>query len=148
MKNLYEFKLLLRGSRDGFTPKKFHEICDNQSHTVSIIKVKDSNEILGGYNPIAWSSAGGFSTTKDSFIFSFKNNNNRIENYTLSRVMDENHAICNSYHYGPSFGENDLDIWRWENECLCKKYSYENPIRETNDRLFIEECEVFQIVNG
>jgi hypothetical protein len=43
------FKLLLRGSRDGFTSKKFHEICDNQSNTVTIIKVKDSNEILGGY---------------------------------------------------------------------------------------------------
>src|SRR2546423_15022662 len=24
----YKFKLLLRGSRDGFTPKKFHELCE------------------------------------------------------------------------------------------------------------------------
>ncbi|RGB26467.1 hypothetical protein C1646_770387 [Rhizophagus diaphanus] len=48
VKNLYEFKLILCGSR----PKTFHEICDNQSHTVTYIKVKDSNEILGGYNPI------------------------------------------------------------------------------------------------
>ncbi|RIA78945.1 hypothetical protein C1645_841983, partial [Glomus cerebriforme] len=48
IKNSYEFKLILRGSRDGFTPKKFHEICDNQSRTVIIIKVKDSDEILGG----------------------------------------------------------------------------------------------------
>src|SRR5581483_783614 len=51
-RNSYEFKLILRGSRDGFSPSKFHEICDNQSHTITIIKVKDSNEILGGYNPI------------------------------------------------------------------------------------------------
>src|SRR5215468_1906534 len=29
----YEFKLLFRGSRDGFFPHKFHEICDNQSCT-------------------------------------------------------------------------------------------------------------------
>ena len=54
IKNSYEFKLMLRGSRDGFSPKKFHEICDNQSRTVTIIKVKNSNEILGGYNPIEW----------------------------------------------------------------------------------------------
>ncbi|RGB23351.1 hypothetical protein C1646_728702 [Rhizophagus diaphanus] len=53
MKNSYEFKLILRGSRDEFSPSsKFHEICDNQFHTITIIKVKDSNEILGGYNPI------------------------------------------------------------------------------------------------
>ena len=42
---LYEFKLMLRGSRDGFDSEKFHEICDNQSHTVSIVKVRDSNVI-------------------------------------------------------------------------------------------------------
>ena len=49
IKNSYEFKLIFRGSRDGFSPSKFHEICDNQSCTVTIIKVKGSN---GGYNPI------------------------------------------------------------------------------------------------
>ncbi|GBC29668.2 hypothetical protein GLOIN_2v1868421 [Rhizophagus irregularis DAOM 181602=DAOM 197198] len=27
----YKFDLLLRGSRDGFTPKKFHELCDDNS---------------------------------------------------------------------------------------------------------------------
>ncbi|EXX67844.1 hypothetical protein RirG_110630 [Rhizophagus irregularis DAOM 197198w] len=81
IKNVYKFQLLLRGSRDGFTTKKFHEICDNQTSTVAIIKVKYSNEILGGYNPIAWDSdefddeldEGIYGTTKDSFIFSFEN---------------------------------------------------------------------------
>ncbi|PKY33971.1 hypothetical protein RhiirB3_453310 [Rhizophagus irregularis] len=37
IKNLYEFKLIFRGSRDGFTPETFHEICDNQSHTFYIL---------------------------------------------------------------------------------------------------------------
>ena len=76
LKNLYEFKLILRGSRDGFTPKKFHEICDNKSRTVTVIKVKDSNEILGGYNPIEWKPECSIGITKDSFIFSFKNKGN------------------------------------------------------------------------
>ena len=47
--------------------------------------MKGSDEIVGGYNPIAWKSGGGFGTTKDSFIFSFKNNN-RIEDYILRRA--------------------------------------------------------------
>src|SRR6266498_4248728 len=34
LKSPYEFRLLLRGSRDGFTYDKFHEICDNQTRTV------------------------------------------------------------------------------------------------------------------
>ncbi|PKY33549.1 kinase-like protein [Rhizophagus irregularis] len=43
----HEFKLLFRGSRDGFAHDKFHEICDCISCKVTIAKVKDSNEILG-----------------------------------------------------------------------------------------------------
>src|SRR5947207_7494905 len=54
IKNSCKFKLLFRGSRDGTTSEKFHEICDGQSRTVIIVKVEDSDEILGGYNPIEW----------------------------------------------------------------------------------------------
>ena len=74
-KNSYEFKLIFRGSRDGFSSEKFHQICDNIPHTVTIAKVKGSDEILGGYNPITWNSNlpdKSYSTTKVSFIFSFR----------------------------------------------------------------------------
>ena len=59
---------MLHGSSDGFTG-------DNQSHTVSIIKVKDSNEVLGGYNLIEWTSKDfydedRFGITRGSFILS------------------------------------------------------------------------------
>ena len=83
---IHKFKLLLRASRDGFSPRKFHEICDNKSSTVTIVKVRDSNEILGGYNPLAWSSNPGYGNTKDSFIFSF---NDGIKNYILSHVINK-----------------------------------------------------------
>ncbi|GBC52563.2 BTB/POZ protein [Rhizophagus irregularis DAOM 181602=DAOM 197198] len=32
----YKFELLLRGSRDGFTPKKFHELCDEDYEVFQI----------------------------------------------------------------------------------------------------------------
>ena len=43
-----------------------------------IVKVKGTDEILGGYNPLAWDNTNLFSSgkwmeTKDSFIFSLKN---------------------------------------------------------------------------
>ncbi|RGB24044.1 hypothetical protein C1646_515683 [Rhizophagus diaphanus] len=167
MKNFYEFKLIFRGSRDGFTPKKFHEICDNQSHTVSIIKVKDSNEILGGYNPIKWKdnngifvgynpinweSDFGYGSTDDSFIFSFMNKN--INEHVISRVKENEYAINNWSHYGPSFGRGDLTIYGGvEDGCnfydnsnnYCSKRSYERNIRETECPFHVEEYEVFQI---
>jgi hypothetical protein len=143
--NSYKFELIFRGSRDGFKPKKFHEICDRTSRTVSIIKVKDSNEILGGYNPIEWESLEeDFMTTEDSFIFSFKNNDN-IENHILSRVDDKDHAIC---RYGPSFGTSDLVLHgtNYGFYGSCSKGSYFNHIRETDDFFNVEEYEVFQII--
>ena len=88
-----------------------------------------------------------YCAAEDSFIFSFKNNNN-IENYVLSRVVDENEAVYNSYNYGPSFGRNDLYIWGCGDECSCIKGSYEKPIREAVRGFYVEECEVFQIVKN
>ncbi|GES96382.1 carbohydrate-binding module family 13 protein [Rhizophagus clarus] len=122
----YEFKLILRGSRDGFTPDKFHEICDNQSCTLTIVKVKGNNQILGGYNPIEWKSERSFVTAKDSFIFSFKNGDD-VNEHILSRIMNENYAIFNDLTYGPSFGGADL-ILRGDNG-HCMKDSYEKQIR-------------------
>uniref|UniRef100_U9SKT3 TLDc domain-containing protein n=1 Tax=Rhizophagus irregularis (strain DAOM 181602 / DAOM 197198 / MUCL 43194) TaxID=747089 RepID=U9SKT3_RHIID len=139
----YEFKLLFRASRDGHTPEKFHDICDNKSRTVTIIKVEDSTEILGGYNPIEWGPNVYYRTTKDSFIFSFTND--RIENYILSRVVNEKYAIYNGSLYGPSFGESDFMIWNIFNINYCKKSSYKKSIRKTEKEFNVEECEIFQI---
>ncbi|RIB17217.1 hypothetical protein C2G38_2142697 [Gigaspora rosea] len=36
----YEFKLLLRGSRDGFNPESFWNLCDKQKNLVIVIKVR------------------------------------------------------------------------------------------------------------
>ncbi|GES76365.1 carbohydrate-binding module family 13 protein [Rhizophagus clarus] len=142
----YKFKLLFRASRDRHSRDKFHEICDNKPRTVTIIKVKDSNEILGGYNPTKWKSDGSFSATEDSFIFSF--NDCTIDSYILSRVIDEEAAIYNSSDYGPSFGAEDLEIWTHDGN-YCKQSTnscYEQPIRKTETKFTIDECEVFQIV--
>jgi len=80
----YEFKL----SRDGFTPKKFHTLCDNIPVTVTFIKVKETDEILGGYNPITWESTDKFGQSRDGFIFSFKNKSNFIKDAILSNIRN------------------------------------------------------------
>ena len=39
MLNYYkEFKLLLRGSRDGFSSEIFHEKCDNKGRMIAIVQ--------------------------------------------------------------------------------------------------------------
>ncbi|PKY35221.1 hypothetical protein RhiirB3_533099 [Rhizophagus irregularis] len=148
IKNAYKFKLLLRGSRDGFTPKTFHEICDNKSRTITIIKVKDSNEILGGYNPVEWESEydeiceEAYRYTKKSFIFSFNSDN--IETYIFSCVKCKRFALLNYNNSGPVFGIGDLGLYG-DTGC-CDGSAYEKQIRETTDTFAVEEYEVFQII--
>ncbi|RGB28379.1 hypothetical protein C1646_354542 [Rhizophagus diaphanus] len=147
----YEFKLLLRGSRDGFTPKKFHRLCDNVLHTVTFIKIKETEEIIGGYNPLEWKSDIEHCKTKDSFIFSFKSKND-VKDPILSHVKDINFSLYCDKSYGPTF-DNDICIYVIEgdnskayNYCHCKQTSYKKKIRNIEDRFSIEDYEVFQII--
>src|SRR6185369_8253626 len=48
----YEFQLILRGSRDGFRPKTFWEMCIGHAGTIVVAKVAETDEIVGGYNPL------------------------------------------------------------------------------------------------
>ncbi|UZO05049.1 uncharacterized protein OCT59_025410 [Rhizophagus irregularis] len=145
----YKFQLLLRGSRDGFTPKKFHELCDDRPHTVTFIKVKGTKEILGGYNPIIWKSSDGWGKTKDSFIFSFKNND--VKDVTISNIENADYAIYYYYRNGPRFGDDIIMHASGGNytdydEIRCKKKYYEKKIRNTENYFSIDDYEVFQIV--
>ncbi|RGB27276.1 hypothetical protein C1646_719085, partial [Rhizophagus diaphanus] len=136
-KEPYKFQLLLRGSRDGFTPKKFHELCDDKYNTFTFIKVKGTDEILGGYNPLKWKFSGVVrGETKDSFIFSFKINN--IKDAIISYIENAEYAFYNGSNNGPYFGE-DL------NHSYCRKYYYEKKIRDAEGIFSLEDYEVFQI---
>jgi len=68
--------LLFNTTRDGFDPENFHHLCDNKGATLTIAKLCNSHQIIGGYNPVNWKSADEFwLETFDSFIFSFFENN-------------------------------------------------------------------------
>ncbi|RIB24384.1 hypothetical protein C2G38_2139271 [Gigaspora rosea] len=145
--NPYEFKLLLRGTRDDFTATTLWKLCDKQENTIVVMKVKDTDEILGGYNPIKWDkSVGSWTKCNDSFIFSLKNGS--ILSSILSRVKNTKYAIYNNSCYGPCFGafcaEGDLCMLD-QNVTYCSHYAYEIAIRNTKDSFSVSEYEVFQI---
>ncbi|RIB09180.1 hypothetical protein C2G38_289646 [Gigaspora rosea] len=106
--NPYEFKLLLRGSRDDFTANTFWNLCNKKKNLVVVVKVKGTDEILGGYNPIGWekpsSNDSEYTYCNDSFICSLKNGT--IQNSILSRVIeDPENAIYNDSDWGPCFDD-------------------------------------------
>ncbi|RHZ73538.1 hypothetical protein Glove_230g212 [Diversispora epigaea] len=157
--NPYEYRLILRGSNDGFAPRNFWDICHGYSNTIVVVKIKGTNEIVGGFNPLAWdkTKVGDVKTCR-SFIFSFKDNS--IRNSILSRVLNDKCAL----HYyrdkdevGPRFGKAEFMLKSCESDftkdCLnqCKKSKfYENSIRENhNYREFsITDYEVLKVVKN
>jgi hypothetical protein len=64
-----KFELIYRGSRDGFTAHKFHELCDNQGATICLIK-SEHEKVFGGYSSVSWESDNTFHSDDKAFIFS------------------------------------------------------------------------------
>ncbi|RIB20990.1 hypothetical protein C2G38_2244215 [Gigaspora rosea] len=152
--NPYEFKLLLRGTRDGFTKDSYWNLCDKQAQLVVVMKVKGTDEILGGYNPIGWDKSVNYSfkNCNDSFIFSLKNGT--IQNSILSRVIQPEYAIYCYNKYGPRFGGCDLIMsydFNQDRNCWHQQKSYEKRIRNASTfessgyTYFSVEYEIFQI---
>jgi hypothetical protein len=144
----YDFDLLVRGSRDGFNKNTFHKRCDNKRPTITIARVKNSNEILGGFNPCNWKSVSGFGefiSTEESFIFSL--DKNYLENSIFSKVIDTQFAIFNSKNRGPFFGHgnSDFELLYKENQGQCSKNGYEKAIRQNNEYFEIDDYEVFKV---
>ncbi|EXX56989.1 BTB/POZ domain-containing protein [Rhizophagus irregularis DAOM 181602=DAOM 197198] len=149
----YKFNLLYRSNRDGNTPDAFHDKCDNKGATIVILKIPNSEQILGGYNPLQWDSSNTEKHTRESFLFSFKNRNN-LNSATVGR-NNANDSFIQCYQiYGPAFGSSGrFDLFQdsdgdWKSY-LTHPYSNINIPKGYGSyyNIFnVENYEVFQVV--
>jgi len=114
----YRFKLLLRGSKDGFSKKDFNRLTRDIKMTVIVMKIEKSGELIGGYNPMSWNirnrslTDNYFIKTDKHFIFKISNNSsdnnsnssNEVDDggfrhfdALLSRARNSKHSL---YHHG------------------------------------------------
>jgi hypothetical protein len=142
----YEFNLLYRASRDGNTTATFHAKCDNMGATIVIAKIKNSEQIVGGYNPLEWDSNNNHKSTKDSFIFSFKDRNSLQSAKVGYSNGDANSIGCFSNN-GPLFGGGNCDLVNHNNGTWKSKnpISYSRVDIPSNFR--VDDYEVFQVLN-
>ncbi|KAG9306451.1 hypothetical protein G9A89_003561 [Geosiphon pyriformis] len=154
-----EFELLLRGSRDGFTPADFHRLCDNKGATLTIIKVKDTKQLIGGYSPSPWHSGNQLESGSGTFIFSLGDRING-ENIKLSRFQDVHGKLgrlCSGV-FGPTFGcGKDLTLYgkdfHKQASSYCAKsnfyqYSLMNSIDGSKVYFAVQDYEVFKVVEN
>eukprot|EP00347_Sterkiella_histriomuscorum_P005374 403356856 len=110
-----QFKLLFKGSRDGFTATKFHELCDNKGPTVQFIQ-SEYGQVFGGYASIPLISPNNdfssiqsdndafvFNLTKKSIHKQYRNQQNAVRQNKNCMGMfgggvqiDRDFAICNN----------------------------------------------------
>ncbi|GBC03093.1 hypothetical protein RclHR1_00050001 [Rhizophagus clarus] len=144
VKNIpYDFHLLYRASRDGNTVAAFHDKCDNKGATMVIVKVSNSNQIVGGYSPISWNSNNTWKSTYNSFLFSFANKNN-LQSAKVGYSNGDKYSVGNFTSYGPLFGGgNDLGF---DNKKWCRYKSESYPDIGIPDDFKADDYEVFQVV--
>ncbi|GBC09564.1 hypothetical protein RclHR1_08990008 [Rhizophagus clarus] len=139
----YKFNLLYRASRDGFTTKAFHDKCDNKGANIVVVKIKGSEQIVGGYNPLYWDTSNAYKNTADSFIFSFMDRKDAKTAKTGYCINGPSSIACYVQH-GPVFGTNffypsDGTHWRLSNNCY-------SDIGIIQSKVNVDDYEVFQVV--
>ncbi|CAG8464588.1 1872_t:CDS:2 [Ambispora gerdemannii] len=149
----YKFTTLLRGTRDGFSPKIFRERCNNQGSTVVVLKIHGKPQLIGGYNPIHWGYTDkGWVNTTQSFLFSLGDGIN-LAHLTLSRVQNAECAIWENHYRGPKFGYLDLVMglsghsFNEPGSCQCQRRQYEKSIVDSLELFHADEYEVFQVIS-
>ncbi|XP_020913579.2 uncharacterized protein LOC110251231 [Exaiptasia diaphana] len=84
----------------GWASRTFHAKCDGKGPTITIIKV--NKYIFGGYTDVSWHTKGSYSTSVNSFLFSFVNKDN-LKPFKM-KVFRSQHAIEGYSSWGPRFG--------------------------------------------
>jgi hypothetical protein len=145
----YGFKRILHvKNKNEISGDTFHYNCDDKGATIIIAKIKNSNKLVGGYNPLDWKGRGSKSTS-DSFMFSFDDYED-VNSGKIGRVIDSKRAIRCFRRWGPIFGaydiatkSNDL-MMRPNGEWFSVPTSY--PNLNIPNKFDVESYEVFQVV--
>ena len=99
------FRLLYKISRDGCSVQTFHQKCDDQGPTVTVM-YNTNNTIFGGYLSQSWNSNGVWINDPSAFLFRLQyNGSSKPLKFPVSNAA---YAGLGNDSYGPTFGSNDI----------------------------------------
>ncbi|CAG8530549.1 10693_t:CDS:2 [Diversispora eburnea] len=120
--------------------EEFHKRCDYKGTNVVVVKIQGSPIVVGGYNPLGWTSSNDWRQTTESFIFSLSKDH---KSAIISRVKNPRCAIRDTISkQWIGFGVGDLHFL----DGVCTPHDYEHRILETT-KFLVEDYEVFQVLN-
>ncbi len=165
----YNFELIYCGSQDGYARSIFEQKCYNIEQTIVMMKIKETGELVGGYNPVCWNlkekSPNSFYYIETDKSFIFKIDENQPDDSVLSKVKNPKYAIhhyeqnVNITHDYTKFHEITISFVTLalnisvNNEPYCYyghiSSCYENNLKLRNNNKavhLLEECEIYKIV--
>lgn len=143
--------LLYKASNDGFSAQTFHQKCNNQGPTLSVIR-STNGRIAGGYTPTSWASRNNYINVPQGQAFLFTISGNSAMKYYNNRYPQ--YSMYDGSNYGPTFGGgHDLYVSNNSNNnnqnYTNTPHSYDTP---SNSTLFggyqfqPNEIEVFKVM--
>jgi len=96
-----QFTLLYSATRDGCDATTFHQKCDNQGPTVTVL-YNPHDSVYGGYTGQSWNGGVGWINDPTALLYQLKFSGN--DQRTKFPVVSSSHAIYCNNNYGPTFG--------------------------------------------
>lgn len=101
------FRLLYKISRDGCSAPTFHQKCNGQGATVTVL-YNTNNTVYGGYLSQSWHSNSAYINDPNAFLFRLQYNGS--SNPLKFPVSSATYAGYGNSNNGPSFGGSTLDM--------------------------------------
>jgi hypothetical protein len=99
----FKTELRYRGSRDGWKSADFHRMSDGLGPTVTLMKIKDNEQCIGGFTSAKWASPKDITPIIDSTAMLFN-----LTTKKLFKCKYEGYAIMCKKKNGPTFGNGEL----------------------------------------
>ena len=145
-KNVKYYKLIYRGSRNGFRAEDFHEKCDGKTNTIVFVQAKNGRR-FGGFSEAKWDKSDSYKNSPNGFLFSLDN----------KEVFYNKKNECDIYccgEKGPIFGDGhdlfiDDNCNRTNDNCDNTNHSYDTLGKEYalagTKYFYVEDYEVYQL---
>ena len=98
-----KFKLLYSITRDGCNVASFHQKCDNQGPTVTIL-YNQQGSIYGGYTSLNWDQSATNGNDASAFLFRLQHKGTSAVYKFPCKAQYASHAIYCHADFGPVFG--------------------------------------------
>ena len=95
------FDLLYSITRDGCNSAVFHQKCDNQGPTVTVL-YNQQGSIYGGYTGVNWDQSSSYGNDATAFLFQLQYNGSATVNKFPCK--NSTHAVYRVQNNGPAFG--------------------------------------------